>query len=696
MGELPEPDVERASEESLDRLAAIHAALDESRRTRHCDILVSATLEVLSRADGLSISRLTRALRETWQTDSISEPLVEEALRFGYEANLFRRETALDGAEQWGLTDAAATEIGQDKAWATSMLEVFESDVRDRIEDLAEPNVGSDKAPNLAKHVLAALAAGTAGTYSIQPTAGSQDRLRPQEVDLHRIQAYIAANLNTRPRRRVTLELCTAALDPDDDFGNEVLRLLTVGNLLHGFLARRDLPESLDLTGHRLLLDTNVLVDLLDDGTANQRLVQNLLDLASQLHVEVTVAEHTLEEWERVWKAAEEEVGTAAIPAQLSDRASRLASNPFVRIYLTDLADTPSMTWTTFERGRRDLRPQLSRLGISVRPARNETDPDAQVEEIRDHLLYLSAQNDIPGSRNPRSAAADAESCALVMRWRREAGDPTSAYLVAREILTARAHQDLFPERANIPITISPTAWVMFAASLNTDDPASQRQIAEVVADASIRSSFFGVASGYTLQEVLDIADHFTQGNIDMGIEDTRTAIQLDLLDLIEEDAQDASVLKRASVLTQRRIARRTERLQRQEKRLDTTLEAAEDRRAKEERGRQAAESARDSESRRATDAENRELRTDRQRRSAIRWAWVGSVGGILTTGTLALVIAGVIEGVGIAIAIGLLLLYWVKGSQAAIHPDRPTTPVVLTGIGEVAYVLLIEIGASR
>jgi hypothetical protein len=327
---FPEPEQPSPEQIEIERLAATLGALNPERLAWRNDILVSAIVGVLSSRGALSVGMLTSALNADFRTDAITETIVVDALDAAFEAHLVSKERALDGTERWGTTDAAKAEATSDRQSAESVLEAFRTAVAALLDGMDDERLGADKADRVANHVYAAIGEAADGLYVLAPGA-DPTHIRPLRLDVGAIDRY-TATIVPRSLRDAVVEITAAALDPDDSFGNDVVRLVTVGSLLHGLVTRRDLPAKPDLTCFRILLDTSVLIDLVVGTGAERQVMRDLVRCSQQLGVEVIVAEHTLEEWGRVWDAAETEA-TATLPEEISENTHRLASNPFAQAW---------------------------------------------------------------------------------------------------------------------------------------------------------------------------------------------------------------------------------------------------------------------------------------------------------------------------------------------------------------------------
>lgn len=649
---------ESEAEALSDRIAAVYAAVDPDRRAARHDVLVNVIVETLARRGPLTIAAITRAVNESGRTSAVTEPLVAAAVDAAYEAHLVSRSR--NGAVS--VTQTAGAESKLDHAHVDATLAAFVTDVGRRLNDMADDRIDASSAERVAHAVYVALACGADGLYAIAPVGCDPHRLRPAKFNVTAMKRYINDNLDPKSVRDAAMEIAMAAIDPEDDFGNNVVRLVTVSGLLHGMLTRRDLPKKPDLTGYRLLLDTTVLVDLADDGSPEQKVAQTIIKMAHDLGVEVIVAEHTADEWERLWDAAAGEAATVTIPVDLPANTHRLAGNPFARMFAQALEADPGTNWARFEAARRDVRRTLGLLGVKVRPHGNKSSADRVVADaVTDGLLEFSENNPRPSGRRVRSkasAAADGESSAMIARWRsRDGHGPDSAYFVSHETLTNNVFVEKFGGDADLPITITPATWAMFAATLTCDDPAEPARIAELVADSAVRSMFFGMAAGCTLEEAVALSEQLSESETGLSLDDTRNFVHAELIGIIDETENgEATAARRGAAVVQQRTLRRERRVLRQHELIDLRMDEKDREAAAKVAAVEARESAKDDKIRRLQEELDDNTRRgheaqQRGQRRKTAYAWAVLFGAVVASlyvlGLLTLPVLTVLIAVG-------------------------------------------------
>ncbi len=409
--------IPEGAELELDRLAATHAALAADRREWRADVLLSACVEVLTRHD-LSTPLLLEAINRMWHTSAVTEPELLAALERGQVGGLVVTVNDLSDTVCWQATAGAREECARDREWAQLVLRCFEATTEERLKDIM-PEADAKTAKRFAHNLLRALAEAAQSTYVV--TLTTVESLRPFLFDIQRVRSFARGCYKQEQSQDALIELAMAAIDPSDDYGIEVVHLLVVGNLLQGLLAKRDLPANIRLDTTRILLDTSALVDFIREGSTAQHLLENLVALSSRLGASIVVAEHTLEEWYRVWEGADQEGPQHLDGVAVQRNLEQLLRNPFLAEFLHEKAANPSLSWDEFRNEHEDIRPKLLRLGVQILPADNLGDEDREVVTKMTTLMrQYSADESIPGHRGRFGAEADAESCAMVVRWRRE------------------------------------------------------------------------------------------------------------------------------------------------------------------------------------------------------------------------------------------------------------------------------------
>lgn len=566
-----ELDAEVASEErdrEVGVIAAAHAALDPTRRDQRADILVESILQVV-RKEPLPEERILQEVRRLWKTRSITAPLIRSALADARAANLVVSQDTLTGVD-WTVTSEGQRDTREDALWAQSVLDRFDAEVRTRLDD--DPNrlvIAERNIPKIAVRLREAIAIGAVGLYALD-IAASPGALRPMGFNERTAFEHIA-ELEPKTAREAAARLMIAAINPRDDFADELVHLLVTGNVLHGMVTRRDVTVKPDLKGVRIAIDTSVLVDLPAVTTSGAVAVQEAFRLSQDLGVEIIVADHTISEWMRLFDGAAEEMEQLGRAVDLGLWGD-LLHNPFARAFSRLCEQEPGMSWQKFRATWRDPTEQLRQLGVNVRPNGNlSVESRDTVQRVKKALVRANRERAArePYARRLRKVVAldaDAESAAMVARWRQKGGSQV-AYFIAQDRMTGRAYAEAFP-KDKIPLVITLPAWITMAAALTTDDPHKRAACADIVRNVALSQSFLAIAAAYTYQEVSDVANTLCGDSEPVSPTDVSEFVQQAFEDIEHEitsiDKPEAIRL-RASRLLGNRAARRNQRARRAE-----------------------------------------------------------------------------------------------------------------------------------
>lgn len=680
-----------------DQLAACHSLLDSFRRGSRQDLLVSTLVAALARRDGLNSKQLFDSIRRIWHTDAIADTVLERALIDARTAGLVALQEDFEGNERYVVSRDARAEAETDRDYIARLLRQFTTEVSERLREYADASRLVPKAERIANLVVEAIARACDGAYAIDPPSASV-WARPDHVNMQPIRTY-ASGLQPKSIREPVMQLAFDTLDPTDGFGNQIVHLVVVSNLLHGLAAQRGLPTQPALQRMHLLLDTSLLVGLaLPPDDPRYRLVVELVTLSNSVGASVVVAEHTLQEWERVWEGADsEEVGQRARADKgLGPREASLVGNPFLSAYMSYRHAGGRDSWQRWQMGRRDIRSRLAVLGATVLEHSNETDEDSGCYQvIHERLMDLSNDPKIYASRTNLAASADACSAVMVAQWRKNLG-PNAALMLASDKLTNQAYGEAFTDQP--PLVGDPGAWLLYVSNLTSDDPRSVIEIADFVADLAVRNTLLEIASNYSLEEAIDISEVLVEGQNGLTsreIRDLSDPTLFDTLDALQkESAGDAR--NRAAAVLQRRATRNNRRAAFRESIQSSELESLREEAAQQvslEVGRAERYKAdADVERKRAASAEtrSRNLQDDNTRLRRIVYAL--SVFGLAAIPLLCLVAWGllnvgaiVVVGLGLC-AFGFYAWYWVS------NPEIPSARIWLGFASQVCLSLFIAV----
>lgn len=512
-------------------LAAVHAALDPDRRMWKHDILSAIILTVLGMYGAQPLRRLHASVQRTWAAGSVGVEDIEHALALAGKAGLVDQNTSMLSNEvEYRLTAAAQEEVRQDRAWAATVVADFADEMIVRLDAIAESPVREDRRDKLATSLISAIAHAARGTYEVAEGALSLGGVRPRELDVKTLISQIHETVAPHWVADALADVAVAVLDEDDDFGNDLLRLLVVGNMLQGLVSGRDLVDA-DLEGVRILLDTNVLQALyLEEGG---EVLRRTLQRSIEAGVSVEVADHILDEWDRLWRWADDELGDSSRGGVDIGPGMIFVKNPCVQAWIRETDDTErdesAESWTAFSARLRDPRPDLNSLGVRIRPHGNvgeykrlESHVAGELREMRDHFGRPV--------RNKLAAEADGCSAAMVARWRDAApADPPRAWLITKGRRTLEVYQELRQEDPH-PVAMTPTAWALYLSCLLHDDELDVNQLVEQLSKQVVRDAYLSVATQFSLRDVEQMGELLAEsGNTTISREDLHRTVQLQI-----------------------------------------------------------------------------------------------------------------------------------------------------------------------
>lgn len=559
----------------LAQLTASRSLARKDRREGRHDLLVNTIVAILAEGQTLSKAQLLAALRRTWQTSTLSDEMIDTALADARSAGLITTRPDKHGETKYIVSGDAASHNSQDRQYVQGLLSAFKSNIAGRLKDYSNEQRLSNRLDRIVNEVLTAIAHSCQEFYDI-PIRGSVQTIHPMRLSEQDVRRY-ARQLDPMSIRQPVEDLAFDALDPADSFGNELVHLVIVGGLLHGLTSQRGISTPPSLQHMYLLLDTSALIGLIrEEDHPDHRTLTRLISLSKRCEAKLVVAEHTIDEWERVWNAAEEQFENAQRKISKDDTQSvliRYAQNPFVGAYVEYLDSGGKGSWIRWASAQRDLRTKTEALGLTVVAYEDCSDEDsAYREQIHSDLVTLSADKNVPGGRSKGGAEADAMSAALISRWRRENGDDTAIF-IANDYLTNLAFTS--SASGSSPLVVKPTLWLQYITCLLVDDADQRIEIANLIADVGVRDMILGMASTYSLDEILEISDVLMAEGIELNVRETRDLADPRLYQSLDEMHQEAmqDVNVRVQAILSRRTTRSIQRVSNREATLQDQLD---------------------------------------------------------------------------------------------------------------------------
>ena len=555
------------------QLVASYSLLDPQRRDRRRDIVLSTLVAVLAERQPMSSHRLFRAIREMWKTSTLTDDALSSALKDAEAARLIAEHDD-NGEKVYSVLSDAADETRHDQDYVVSLLRDFQIQISDRSAGYPKISGKRQQQERLMREVLTAIAKACQDSYAID-SPGTSRSVRPLSVSQSAIIQY-ANKLEPASIRIPVRDLALDALDTGDPFGNEVVHLIVVSGLLLGLTTQRGIAAEPSLEHMKVILDTSSLIGLVSPAPhPDNKAIHELISLSDRCKTNLVVAQHTIDEWRRLWDGADGEMKYAEkrVETIISPILARLVTNPFVFAYINYRNSGGTHGWIRWSEPGRNLRHLLEGLPITVENYVEEDEADQQCRErLFSTLQELSEDSRVKG-RTRAAAEADARTATMIAKWRKNNGQG-SAVFVARDNLTNRAYTRCFPDAR--PLVIWPTVWLQYVGCLIVDDPVSQIDIADLIADVAVRDTVLGMAGSHTLDEVLDFSDLLTSEGIEISAQlarDLDDPLLFDAADVLHQESGEDFLL-RARAAIARRGSRRNQRATYREAQLQTELNA--------------------------------------------------------------------------------------------------------------------------
>ena len=661
-------------------VASRRALLKPERRERRIDIIVSSVLAVLAGRGSLGRDALRQAVSALWKTGSITRPLFDGALETAAAAGLITQQPGLDDKTRFEISAGAKADLTKDREWVNDTLAGVKSEVEKRLFEYPDQHLGG-AAEKISVLVIRAVAHGLVDYAIEQP--GADQVLVPIEIDEKDV-ARFAGSLQPKSHREPVGDMALAALDPDDSFGNEIVHLIVAGHLLHGIVTQRGgSPGS--LKGVKLLLDTSVLTSLASSDSPEGRILMKAIQVSVDLGVEVFVAQHTVEEWNRQWDVADEEA-RAITGNTIPILASRFEQNPFLRSYLRAVEKPEDLPYAKWSVSLRDLPRMLAEVGVKVvRHGISGKENAVRVETIRQALRGT-------GRRSVKGAEADAHSAIMVAMWR-EDGGPDTAFFVAAERFTGEAFSEHIDSKHSL--IVSPHAWLVYASNLGVDDPDQAADIADLIASAIVRKTMFELACSYSFEEILVLSEIL----MDAGTITPRDVREIgipQLFELEELAAPDLTPDQQAARLLRVKARRETDRA----KRLEAAAGEVRKKASQEsEQAARAIELERQRSQRLADElakaSKERDRETDRAQRATQRTSLVirRFVVGFLVAGLVSVVVVGhLLDWWSLwvtVLAAAVLILIGLRSLAYLTKPEASASSLLVPIVGETALLVV-------
>lgn len=531
-------------------VGAIHQVLDRSAASSRADLILAAACQALKSGDALATHDVHRSIENVWPASALTLDDIAEAMALGVELNLIAAVDALDGSEGWTLTAAGLTDVQRHASWV--------DDVRERalVELIEKARSGNQDEPDREvaelwlEKLVSSLVAGirdSQAAYIGDVEALVTGQVRPKRIDrdvvMHGLQ-----NVQSKAVKQFLEAAALAALDPLEPFGNELVSHITIGCVLHAFVAGRPRQVVLDKIGRpdgvRVILDTPLLLQLVGPKRLREPLWK-AIELASNAGWDVVVCRHSVEELaellEREVPIVAGRVREAIERGTRSELYATLVDDQLPSIFVESLKDG---TYHKVELAQayQGLEKDLEDAGVTVREHLNQND-QAWVEKCRSALESLV---------HDRSATViDRDAHTMAMAWRRRRNHHPgrrnqwpAAWVVTFDRRMGPAYNRVKDPADKLSLTLSPTQW-MTLVSLSTD-AASTDDLAAMAAAQLIDEAMWQLPMRFPADVALDLAAALAPSK---GASDTDVRVAQLSLDAVLDEGDRTAVSMAAEVL---------------------------------------------------------------------------------------------------------------------------------------------------
>ena len=509
------PTDEADSAELLDRgyglVGAVHRLLSVTRMANKLDLVLAAATLALRDGDK-TVREIADLVHQVWPGAVVDSATVEAALQLGVELGVVLAQASLGDATLWQLTARGVTEVQEQERWVAGVRGAAVEALRARAESGLGVRPSQETAELWLERIVGALIGGITAAqdaYLGQVDHVLQRRLAPRGFDQHKVIDLIK-DARSEPAILEFLTACAlAALDPLDPFASDLVSHITIGCVLHSYVAGRDAAKVLGAVGapvgQRALLDTPILVELIGPARVSEKLEVSI-EAATSGGWEVVVCEHSIEELIALIQREIPNIKGAFTQAHAAgvkeEWYASLVENQLPSYCVEALRDGKYQTLDEMQEAAAQVRVRLANLGVEVRQHFNEKDGD-RVERCRRALVE---ELEGRGERSDAVLQRDADSMAMV--WRRRRRELRGSAWPGGWVITPDRHMSN-AYRAAAPgdttrLTLTMSQWSTLCSL--TVPPADVVALAEAAATQLVEEAMWLLPSRFPSDVALELA----------------------------------------------------------------------------------------------------------------------------------------------------------------------------------------------
>lgn len=548
-----EPDG-RSSEQSA-FLGAVHRLLRNAHGATKADLLMTAVTHALF-DNHMTEGELVERVARIWPGVVAGRGEISSSLSLGRELGLVSVNVGLTGEELWELTQVGAEDIQRHRDWSLEVRARAAQELAVRAKENLSLDLTAGQATLWLDALVAGLIAGIQRSQDaylgqIESMVGGQ--VRPRRIDRAAVLSSLKdASGDVEGDRSSFLEaMALAAIDPLDEFGNELVSHITTGCILHSYVVGRDREAALSQVGsargERAFLDTPCLLRLIGPSRLRGPM-EVAIRAAVKAGWDVQVLEHSLEELndvlERTLPEITESFRRAVASGAKEEWFASLVNEQIPSIYVEAAREGIVKSPEQFLQTAAALPQRLELLGAVVRPSGNTQERS----RVAAFATALKAELGEAKRRSDVTIERDAETMTSTHRRRRRQKESKwpGCWVITNDRHLSPAYTAETQDK--VAIVLTPSQWSTLLAI--SADPPGVLHLAEAAAGQWVEEAMWSIPARFPTDMAIALATELSpsHGGSSMSL---RVA-QLTLDDALEVGQQPTSTTLASRVLAER------------------------------------------------------------------------------------------------------------------------------------------------
>lgn len=536
-------------------LGAVHRLLRNAHGATKADLLLTAVTHALFNRHMTEVELGERVAR-IWPGVVAGRDEISSALRMGRELGLLTANVGLTGEELWDLTQAGAGDIQRHRDWSVEVRERAARELTLRAKESLSLDLTAGQASLWLDALVGGLIAGIQRSQDaylgqIESMVGGQ--VRPRRIDRAAVLSSLReAGGGVEGERSSFLEaMALAAIDPLDEFGNELVSHITTGCILHSYVVGRDreavLSQIGSAHGERAFLDTPCLLRLVG-STRLRGPMEVAIRAAVDAGWEVQVLEHSLDELNDVLQRALPGIADtfrrAVASGAKEEWFASLVDEQIPSIYVEAAREGLVKSPAQFLQGAAELPQRLALMGVVLRPAGNSQ----ELSRVAAFATALKSELGDGKRRSELTVERDAETMTSTYRRRRRQKESKwpGCWVITNDRHLSPAYAAETHDK--VAIALTPSQWSTLLAI--SADPPGVLHLAEAAAGQWLEEAMWAIPARFPTEMAIALATELSpsHGGSSMSL---RVA-QLTLDDALDGGERTTSTTLASRVLAQR------------------------------------------------------------------------------------------------------------------------------------------------